>query len=170
MIVSAILAMSKNRVIGKDNKIPWHLTADLKYFKRTTLNHHIIMGRKTFLSIGKPLPKRTNIVLTRNPFFVASNIIATSSIDEALSIAQNNEETEVFIIGGGEIYRQSMPYWDKVYITLIDLEVEGDVFFPELDKNEWQLISEDPHEADEKNEYNYTFLVYERIAKAVSDE
>lgn len=169
MIVSAILAMSKNRVIGKDNQIPWHLSADLKYFKLTTLNHHIIMGRKTFLSIGKPLPKRTNIVLTRNPFFVASNVLIAPSVEEALLLATNNGEEEVFIIGGGEIYRQSMPYLDKIYLTLIDLEVEGDVFFPELDRQQWQLISEDPHQADEKNEFDYTFQIYERIAQPSSD-
>ena len=170
MIVSAILAMSKNRVIGKDNQIPWHLSADLKYFKRTTLNHHIIMGRKTFLSIGKPLPKRTNIVLTRNPFFVASHVLVVSSIEEALNIAEENGEEEVFIIGGGEIYRQSMPYWDKVYLTRVDIEVEGDVFFPELDNKEWRLLSDEPHEADEKNVYKYSFQVYERYAQSSTDE
>ncbi len=169
MIISAILAMSKNRVIGKDNQIPWHLSADLKYFKRTTLNHHIIMGRKTFLSIGNPLPKRTNIVLTRDPFFIASNVLVASSIEEALSLAEDNGEEEVFIIGGGEIYRQSMPYLDKIYLTLIDLEVEGDVFFPELEDQQWQLISEEPHEADEKNEYNYSFQVFERLAQHKED-
>jgi dihydrofolate reductase len=170
MIVSAILAMSKNRVIGKDNQIPWHLSADLKYFKRTTLHHHIIMGRKTFLSIGKPLPKRTNIVLTRNPFFVASHVLVASSIEEALSIAEENGEEEVFIIGGGEIYRQSMPYWDKVYLTRVDIEVEGDVFFPELDNKEWRLLSDEPHETDEKNIYQYSFQVYERYAQSSTDE
>lgn len=165
MIVSAILAMSKNRVIGKDNQIPWHLSADLKYFKRTTLHHHIIMGRKTFLSIGNPLPKRTNIVLTRNPFFIASNVLVATSIEEGLQLARDNAEEEAFIIGGGEIYRQSMPYLDKIYLTLIDVEVEGDVFFPELDEAQWKLVTEEAHEADEKNEYNYSFLVYERITQ-----
>jgi dihydrofolate reductase len=163
MTISAILAMSKNRVIGKDNQIPWHLSADLKYFKRTTLNHHIIMGRKTFLSIGNPLPKRTNVVLTRNPFFIASNVLVATSIEEGLQLARDNGEEETFIIGGGEIYRQSMPYLDKIYLTLIEVEVEGDVFFPELDESQWQLVSEEAHKADDKNEYNYSFLIYERI-------
>jgi dihydrofolate reductase len=163
MTISAILAMSKNRVIGKDNQIPWHLSADLKYFKRTTLNHHIIMGRKTFLSIGNPLPKRTNVVLTRNPFFIASNVLVATSIEEGLQLARDNGEEEAFIIGGGEIYRQSMPYLDKIYLTLIEVEVEGDVFFPELDESQWQLVSEEAHKADDKNEYNYSFLIYERI-------
>jgi dihydrofolate reductase len=163
MTISAILAMSKNRVIGKDNQIPWHLSADLKYFKRTTLNHHIIMGRKTFLSIGNPLPKRTNVVLTRNPFFIASNVLVATSIEEGLQLARDNGEEETFIIGGGEIYRQSMPYLDKIYLTLIEVEVEGDVFFPELDESQWKLVSEEAHKADDKNEYNYSFLIYERI-------
>lgn len=169
MTISAIIAMSKNRVIGKDNQIPWHLSADLKYFKRTTLHHHIIMGRKTFLSIGNPLPKRTNIVLTRNPFFIASNVLVATSIEDGLQLARDNGEEEAFIIGGGEIYRQSMPYLDKIYLTLIDVEVEGDVFFPELDETQWKLISEEAHDADEKNEYNYSFLVYERIAQHQKD-
>ena len=110
---SAILAMSKNRVIGSNNRIPWYLPNDLKLFKKTTLNHHIIMGRKTFLSIGKPLPKRTNIVLTRNPFFMASGVIVAYSLEESISIAEKNGEEEVFIIGGGEIYQMSLPYLDR---------------------------------------------------------
>ncbi len=170
MIVSAILAMSKNRVIGKDNQIPWHLSGDLKYFKKTTLNHHIIMGRKTFLSIGKPLPKRTNIVLTRNPYFVASNVLVASSVQQALELAEDNGENEVFIIGGGEIYLQSMPFWDRVYLTLVEAEVEGDVFFPEIDDKEWKLVSEEKHRADVKNDYDYSFLIYERMAHSISDE
>jgi len=170
MTVSAILAMSTNQVIGKDNQIPWHLSGDLKYFKRITLNHHIIMGRKTFLSIGKPLPKRTNIVLTRNPFFIASNVLRAGSVEEALRMAEGNGETEAFIIGGGEIYKMAMPFCDKLYITLVHAEVEGDTFFPEIDRQEWQLLSEETHPADEKNDYDYTFQVYERIAGATSDE
>lgn len=162
MIVSAIVATAKNRVIGKDNNIPWYLSADLKYFKRTTLNHHIIMGRKSFQSIGRPLPKRTNVVVTRDPFFVASNCLIASSIEEALNLAYDNGETEAFIIGGGQIYKQSMPLWDKLYLTEVDLEIEGDVFFPEINKQEWQLISSELHQADEKNEYDYTFKVFER--------
>lgn len=162
MIVSAIVATAKNRVIGKDNDIPWYLPADLKYFKRTTLNHHIIMGRNCFQSIGRPLPKRTNIVITRNPYFVASNCLIARSIEEALSLAHENGETEAFIIGGGQIYVQSLPFWDKLYLTEVDLKVDGDVFFPELNMEEWQLLASEPHEADEKNEFNYTFKVYNR--------
>lgn len=162
MIVSAIAAMAKNRVIGKDNRIPWYLSSDLKYFKRKTLHHHIIMGRKSFQSIGQPLPKRTNIVVTRDPFFVASNVLVARSIQEALTIADSNGEEEVFIIGGGQIYEQSMTYWDRLYLTVVDAEVEGDVYFPELKEEEWTLVSEEKYQADEKNDYDFRFLVYER--------
>jgi dihydrofolate reductase len=164
MIVSAIVATAKNNVIGKNNDIPWYLPADLKYFKKTTLNHHIIMGRKSFQSIGKPLPKRTNIVITRNPFFIASNCIMSTSVEEALGIAQDNGETEAFIIGGGQIYELSKSYWDKLYLTEVDLEVDGDIFFPQLDQDEWKLISSEHHEPDEKNEHPYTFKIFERIS------
>ncbi|MCB9053824.1 MAG: dihydrofolate reductase [Lewinellaceae bacterium] len=164
MIVSAIVAVGRNNVIGKDNDIPWHLPADLKYFKRRTLNHHIIMGRKSFESIGRPLPMRTNIIVTRNPFFIASNCLVAPSIEEALSIAYDNGEEEAFIIGGGEIYRQSMAFWDRVYLTRVETAVEdGEVFFPELAEKEWRLVSSESHEPDEKNPHRYTFEVYERV-------
>jgi dihydrofolate reductase len=163
MIVSAIVAVDKNNVIGRANDIPWYLPADLKYFKKRTLNHHIIMGRKSFQSIGRPLPKRTNIIITRNPFFIASNCVVTSSIAEALQIAADNGETEAFIIGGGEIYRQSMHLWDRLYLTEVELEVpDGEVYFPTLPPEEWTLLSAERHEADEKNEHAYTFKVLER--------
>ena len=164
MIVSAIVAVGRNNVIGKDNGIPWYLPADLKYFKRTTLNHHIIMGRKSFESIGRALPKRTNIVVTRNPFFIASNCLIAPSVQEALSVAYNNGEEEAFIIGGGQIYRQSMPFWDRVYLTRVEVDVEGgEVFFPDLPEKEWRLVSSEGHEPDEKNAHRYTFEVYERV-------
>ena len=162
MTISAIVAVAKNNVIGKDNDIPWYLPADLKYFKKTTLNHHIIMGRNCYESIGKPLPKRTNVVLTRNPFYIVSNCYVTHSIEEAIGIAKNNGEDEAFIIGGAQIYEQSMDTWDKLYLTEVDLEVEGDVIFPEINFDEWELISEEAHQADEKNEYDYTFKVFQR--------
>ncbi len=163
MQVSAIVAISKNRVIGKDNDIPWYLPADLKYFKKTTLNHHIIMGRKTFQSIGRPLPKRTNIILTRDAFFVASGCRIAHILEDALEIAFDNDANEVFIIGGGQIYEQAMPYVDKVYLTEVDLEVEGSVYFPELPKNQWKEVSSIAHQPDEKNEHAYTFKIFEKI-------
>lgn len=170
MIVSAIVAVSSNNVIGKNNDIPWYLPADLKYFKKKTINHHIIMGRKTFLSIGRPLPKRTNIVLSRDPFFVAKDIVVMSSLKEALNLAYEGGENEVFIIGGGEIYNLSFPQLDRIYLTRVEVEVDGEVFFPELSELEWKLTAEDSYQADEKNNYNYSFQVYERIAGAASDE
>ncbi len=165
MMVSAIVAMAKNRVIGQDNQIPWYLPADLKYFKKTTLNHHIIMGRKSFESIGRPLPKRTNIIITRNPFYIATNCLVVNSLESALALAHENGEEEAFIIGGGEIYRMSMPLLDRLYLTEVDLEPEGSVFFPEFDWSEWELVSEEAHAPDEKNEMPYVFKVLERKKK-----
>ena len=164
MIISTIVATAKNNVIGKDNQIPWYLSADLKYFKRTTLHHHIIMGRNCFESIGNPLPKRTNIIVTRNLFFAASACVVSHSIEEALDIARQNGEEEAFIIGGGQIYEQSKDLWDRIYLTTVDLDIDGDVFFPEIDYvNNWKLISSEAHEADEKNKHPYCFKVYDRI-------
>ncbi|MCI5081926.1 MAG: dihydrofolate reductase [Saprospiraceae bacterium] len=162
MLVSAIVATAHNNVIGKDNDIPWYLPADLKYFKKKTLHHHIIMGRKTYQSIGRPLPKRTNVIITRDPFFIASNCIVKSSLEEALEAAHDNGEEEAFIIGGGMIYELSQSYWDRVYLTEVDLKVEGDIYFPKLDLEKWKLVSSEAHEADEKNEFNYTFKLFER--------
>ncbi len=165
MTISAIAAVDKHKVIGKDNQIPWYLPADLKYFKRTTLHHHVIMGRKSFQSIGRPLPKRTNIVVTRNPFFIASGCLSAPSIEIALKMAEDNGEQEAFIIGGGQIYEQSQPYWNRVYLTEVETVVEdGDTFFPPLNEEEWKLVSSEAHTADEKNELAYTFKVYERQA------
>lgn len=164
MIVSAIVAKAKDNVIGKDNDIPWYLPADLKYFKKTTLNHHIIMGRKCFQSIGKPLPKRTNIIVTRNPFYIVSNCYIASSVEEALEIAHDNGEEEAIIIGGGEIYKLTQKLWDKLYITEVHAEIEGDIFFPKIDTKKWVKVSEESHQKDAKHEFDYSFLVYEKKA------
>lgn len=162
MTISCIVAMANNRVIGKDNDIPWYLPADLQYFKKTTLGHAVIMGRNCFVSIGRPLPKRTNIIITRDPYFISSVCLTAHSISEALHLAHEQGESEVFIIGGGQIYEQTQELWNKLYITQVDLEVEGDVFFPEIDLTGWNQISFIAHTKDEKNEYDYTFNVYER--------
>lgn len=162
MIVSAIVAVAKNGVIGKDNQIPWYLPADLAWFKRTTLNHCVLMGRNCFESIGRPLPKRTNIVITRDPFFVADGVLKAHSIQEALEIAADLEETEAFIIGGGMIYTASMAYWDKVYLTEVDIAPEGDVYFPDLSPAEWRETWQEHHEPDAKNECGYTFKIFVR--------
>lgn len=166
MTVSAIVAVAKNNVIGKENDIPWRLSSDLKYFKRTTINHHIISGRNNFLSIGRPLPKRTNIIITRDPYYIVTDCLVAHSVEEALRIAYQNGEEEAFIIGGGQIYGLSQSYWDKLYLTEVDAEVEGDTYFPSLDMDNWELISEEAHKADEKNEFDYTFKVYQRIKPA----
>lgn len=163
MIISAIVALAKGNVIGKDNDIPWYLPEDFKYFKRKTIGHHILMGRKCFESIGKPLPKRTNIVITRDPFFLASNIQVFNSIEEGIETARQQGEEELFIIGGGTIYDQTMNLWDKLYLTEVDLEVDGDVFFPEVSPAEWREVSSEDHSPDEKNEHPYCFKIYERI-------
>lgn len=162
MIISCIVAVAKNNIIGKDNEIPWYLPADLRYFKKTTLGHTVIMGRNCYTSIGRPLPKRTNIIVTRDPFFISSSCLIARSIPEALFMAHSDGESEVFIIGGGQIYKQSIDLWDKLYLTEVDLEVDGDVFFPEIDMTAWKLISSEYHDKDEKNEFNYTFKVFEK--------
>lgn len=162
MKISCIVAVAQNLVIGKDNDIPWYLPADLQYFKKRTLGHHIIMGRKCYTSIGRPLPKRTNVIITRDPFFISTNCVVTHSIPEALEQAHANGEEEAFIIGGGTIYEQTADLWDKLYLTEVDLKVEGDIYFPTLEMDQWRLTSEEAHKADEKNEHDYTFKVYER--------
>ena len=162
MKISCIVATAKNNVIGKDNEIPWHLPADLKYFKKVTTGHHIIMGRNCFESIGRALPKRTNVIITRDMFYTVSNCLIAHSIGEALSIAEANGEEEAFIIGGGQIYEQTIDIWDKLYLTEVDLDVEGDVFFPQIDMSEWKLSKKQDCTKDEKNLHNYSFRQYER--------
>ena len=150
MIISAIVGIGKNKVIGKNNDMPWHLPADLKYFKRTTSGHHIIMGRKNYEAIGRPLPKRTNIIITRNTNYQADGCIIVNSITDALAVAKANGDEEAFIIGGGQIYWLSLPMLDRLYITEIDVEVpDGDVFFPEVDFTEWKLVSSDAHQKND---------------------
>ncbi|MFM2268525.1 MAG: hypothetical protein RL757_1966 [Bacteroidota bacterium] len=162
MLISTIVACARGRVIGRDNQIPWYLPADLKYFQRQTSGHHIIMGRNCFESIGRPLPKRTNVVITRNPFFLAAGCLVVHSVAEALRLAKTAGETEAFIIGGGEIYNQTQTIWDKIYLTEVAIDVEGDVFFPEIDETKYQLVFEEAHKADEKNEFDYVFKIFER--------
>jgi dihydrofolate reductase len=163
MIISCIVAVGKNNVIGKDNDIPWYLPADLQYFKKTTLNAPVIMGRNCYVSIGRPLPKRTNIIVTRDMFFISSNCIVSRSIHEALREAKKTGAKETFIIGGGQIYEQTKELWDKLYITHVDIDTAGDVFFPEIKEDHWKLIEKTAFKKDEKNEFDYTFSVYERM-------
>lgn len=162
MIISAIVATANNLVIGKDNQIPWYLPNDLKWFKKNTLNHHIIMGRNTWVSLGRPLPKRTNVIVTRDVFYAATGALITHSISEALEVAEANGESEAFIIGGGQIYEQTKHLWDKVYLTEVDLDAEGDTFFPEFRDENWVETFCDAQEPDERNKFNYCFKIYEK--------
>src|SRR5690606_847240 len=145
MRLSAIVAISNNNVIGKDNELPWYLPADLKYFKKITINHPVIMGRKSYEAIGNPLPKRTNIVLTRDPYYLSSNILVAHSLEEAIALAYDIDPEEAFIIGGAEIFEIAFPFLDRLYITEIHADFDGDTFFPEWDQSEWKLISEEAH-------------------------
>lgn len=162
MKIVAIVAVANNNVIGNENRIPWYLPADLKYFKKITLNHPVIMGRKCYESIGRPLPKRTNIVLTRNPFFIASGIVSSNSKEEALAIANATESEQVFIIGGEQIYDLFWEETQEIYLTRVDLEAEGTITFPELSSDKWELVSKEDHKAHGKNEYDYSFQKYIR--------
>ncbi|WP_078555661.1 dihydrofolate reductase [Bacillus alkalicellulosilyticus] len=161
-MISFIVAMDKNNVIGKDNDLPWRLPADLAYFKKVTTGHAIVMGRKTFDSIGKPLPNRENIVITRNSEFTMEGCTVLHSIEEFLSLAKQREQEELFVIGGAAIFKELMDNVDKLYITFIDEEVEGDTYFPEIDQEKWELVSEEKGIKDEKNVYDYYFRVYDR--------
>ena len=163
MRVSTIVGMGNKREIGKGNDIPWYLPADLEYFKKITTGHPIIMGRKCFESIGKPLPNRTNIIVSRNPEFYMEGCILVHSLGAALAVAQDTGAEEAFIIGGGEIYLKGLPLSTKLYLTEIDISVEdADVFFPEINPAHWKESSAIAHQKDAKNPYDYTFRVLER--------
>lgn len=158
--ITLIVASAENNAIGINNQMPWHLPNDFKYFKRNTMAHSVLMGRKTFDAIGKPLPDRRNIVITRNANFQGEDIDVANSIQEALLYCR--DEREVFIIGGANIYQQALPLANKVLLTRVHTHIEGDAFFPELPAEEWELVSADPHQADDRHVFNYTFEVYTR--------
>ena len=159
MIVSIIVATSLNHAIGKDNQLLWYLPADLKFFKTTTMGCPVVMGRKTFQSIGRTLPGRKNVVINRDKNF-NSDILVVGSLDEAL--VKLHAENEVFIIGGGEIYNQSIDSVDNIYITLVNTIIDADVYFSEIDKSKFDLVWEEKHLADEKNKFDYTFQKFEK--------
>ena len=158
MKLSLIVAVAKNGVIGNNNQLIWHLPNDLKQFKRLTTGHCIIMGRKTFDSIGKPLPNRTSIIISRNLDFQIQGCITVSSLENAILEAKKIETEETFIIGGAEIYRLALPTVDKVYLTEVHHAYEGDTFFPEIDKNIWHETHREDFEKDEKHLVNYSFV------------
>ncbi len=163
MIISQIAAMTRNRVIGKDNRLPWRLPADMAFFKKTTSDHHVIMGRKNFEAEKKPLPNRTNIIVTSQPDYKAEGCTVVHSIEEGIELARKNGETECFIIGGGEIYRQSLKITDQIYLTIIDIEMEGDVFFPEINFDNWKIVRQNEYGKDEKNPYDFTIYLFKRL-------
>lgn len=161
MILSLIAAVDRHSGIGKDNQLLWHLPADLKYFRRVTSGHTVIMGRKTYESIGRALPERRNIVLSRQEGFQAKGCEVMSDLFEAIRACQ--KEGEVFVIGGAEIYRQAMQVADKIYLTRVDVEMDADAYFPEFSVSVWKLVYLLKHKADEKNRYDYSFSIYQRF-------
>ena len=160
MRLSIVVAMDSNRLIGKDNGLPWHLPADLAFFKKLTTGNTILMGRKTFDSIGRPLPNRRNIVITGNADIEIAGCEVVNSIEEALSLAQG--ETEVMVIGGAKLYQQILPSADRLYITRIEGEFEGDTHFPSFNEAEWSQISSDSRQPDENNRHTYHFITLDR--------
>ncbi|GHN01449.1 dihydrofolate reductase [Cytophagales bacterium WSM2-2] len=165
MIISIIAAVAKNGVIGKANDLPWRLPDDMKYFMQTTQGHHVIMGRKNYDSLPekfRPLPNRTNIVVTRQQDFKATDCFVVNDLKTGIDLALGNSEKELFIIGGAEIYKLALQQTDTLYLTEIDAVVEGDVVFPSWNKNEWREVSRQHHSADAKHKYAFDFVVYKR--------
>ena len=160
-MLSIIAAIGKNNALGKNNQLIWHLPADLKRFKKVTSGHHVIMGRKTFESLGKPLPNRTTIIISRDKNYHVDGCITVNSLTEAIKAAQNDENP--YILGGAEIYKQSMDVVDILDLTLVHHAFDADVFFPEIDKNIWKETFREDHLKDEKNKFNFSFTKYERI-------
>jgi dihydrofolate reductase len=165
MVISLIAALSKNRVIGKNNDLPWHLPDDMKYFMNTTKAHHVIMGRKNYESIPekfRPLPNRTNIVVTRQKEYRAPQCILVNKLEDGIALAKDAGDKELFIIGGAEIYALGLKYATRLYLTEIDSTIEGDTYFPEVNPTEWKEISRVPHGKDERHAHRFDFVVYEK--------
>lgn len=159
-MITIIAAIAKNNALGKDNDLIWHLPADLKRFKKTTSGHHILMGRNTFESIGKPLPNRTSVIITRNNDYFKDGCLVANSLEKALELAKNDDK--IFIIGGAQIYKYAIEnnLADALDITIVHQEFEADVFFPEIDTSIWQEVSRENFKADEKNKFDYSFVRY----------
>lgn len=168
MIISIIAAVAKNRVIGKDNDLPWDLPNDMQFFKDRTKGHHVLTGRKNYDSIPekyRPLPGRPNIVITTNTAYEAPGAHVFNNMEEGIAFAKANGEDELFIIGGGQIYQQALDnnLVDKLFLTRIDVEAEGDVRFPEFDRSKWKLIDSEAHAKDARNPFDHIFETYERV-------
>lgn len=160
-MISIIVAAAENNVIGNNNALIWHISADLKHFKQLTTGHTVVMGRKTYESIGRALPNRRNIVISRNPDFHPEDCETVSSVEEALRLTDGEEE--VFIIGGGTIYREMWDKAERLYITLVHTVAEGDTSIPEIDRTRWKVVSRQDFKAGEKDDYDYSFIDYRRI-------
>lgn len=160
--ISLVVAVAENNVIGKDNKLLWHLPNDLKFFKNTTWGMPVIMGRKTFDSMGKPLVGRRNIVITRQSGWKQEDVSVVGSLEEAIDAVRKTDALEGYIIGGGQVYEQSISLADKIYLTRVHTAIEGDTFFPSIDTEIFSLVSSLPFEADEKHAFPYTFEIWER--------
>ena len=163
MTISLVVAASTNNAIGKDNQLLWNLPNDMKYFKNVTWGMPVIMGRKTFDSLGKALTGRKNIVITRQQGWKADNVIVVKSLDDAIFVAKETDANEIMVIGGGEIFKIAFEKAKRIYITRVKAELEGDTYFPAIDPKIWHLISQKDHEADEKHAYAYSFQVWERM-------
>jgi dihydrofolate reductase len=168
--VALVWAMARNRTIGRNNSLPWHLPEDLKFFKRVTIGKPIIMGRKTWDSIGRPLPGRCNIVISRNTGFKAEGVEAVNSLQQALDLAekisQQSGSDEVCVIGGAEIYAQALMVADRLYLTQVHADIDGDTFFPEFDRSQWQELERQDFLASPDNPYDYSFLTLEKRGQA----
>jgi dihydrofolate reductase len=161
MKISLVVAMASNGVIGRDNQLPWHLPADLKHFKQTTMGKPMLMGRKTWESIGRPLPGRTSIVITSDRSYAAAGCIVVHSIDAAMAAATGQDE--VMVIGGADLYRQLLPRADSIYLTRVHEAFDGDTFFPKISNSEWHEVARSDYEADENNPHDYSFIQLERV-------
>jgi dihydrofolate reductase len=164
MIVSIIVAVSDNNVIGRDSRIPWRQSTDLKRLKKLTMGHHLLMGRKTYESLERPLPGRSIIVITHNPEYHPDGVLTAPSLERAIEMARIDDE--IFVGGGSQIFELALHRADRMYLTRVHAEVEGDTFFPEFDDvTEWKLVDSEHCEADDKNQYPYSFLTYERAGQ-----
>ncbi len=159
-MVTIIAAVGRNRALGKDNDLIWHIPADLRRFKSLTRGHHVIMGRKTFESLGRPLPKRTNIIVSRNPEYKAEGCIVVNSLEKALVIAQSDPNP--FILGGAEIYKQALSFADAMDLTYVHEDFEADAFFPEFDPEKWELTGREDFKKDDENPFDYSFVQYKK--------
>ncbi len=162
-MITIIAAIGKNNELGKDNDLIWHLPNDLKRFKKVTAGHHVIMGRKTYESLGKPLPNRTNIIITRNSNFKANNCVIVHSLEEAIEAAK--EDANPYILGGAEIYKQALQIADSLDLTHVDATLDADAFFPEIDKKRWTEIAREDHFKDDRHQYDYSFVTYKKVGQ-----